>query len=305
LHSLLQAAYLEEIPNLMGMPKQPDRKIRWIDEYQNGMRFGLEGEVLVDEESPFQRITVVQSKKYGKGLLLDGCWMTAELQEKEYHESLVHPALSSANEITNVLIIGGGDGGSARECLKYQEVQKIDLVEIDQRVVELSKQYIPSIGGKSWTDPRLNIKIEDGIKWVQNSQDNSYDIVIIDGSDPKGPAKGLFNEAFFRDCKRILKPKGIFATQSESPESFIEIHIDMVNILRDIFKFADPLYGWVPIYPSGWWSWTFASIEEPFYLYPIQNRAAKIAKDCKIWNARWQQGAFHTMPNFIEKKLRK
>ena len=282
-----------------------EKRLGWIDEYQNGIRFGLESQVIIDERSPFQRITIIQSKKYGTGLLLDGCWMTTELQEKEYHECLVHPALSSAKKIKNILIIGGGDGGTARECLKYKEVEKVDLVEIDQRVVELSKQYMPTIGGKAWTDSRLNLKIEDGIKWVENSDNESYDIVIIDGSDPQGPAKGLFNEKFFRNCKRILKPKGIFATQSESPESFFETHVDMINILREIFEFADPLYGWVPIYPSGWWSWTFASVEEPFYLYPIPHRAAEIVKTCKIWNEKWQQGAFKTMPNFIAEKLSK
>ena len=278
--------------------------MHWIDEYHDGTRFGLQGKVLVDEISPYQRITIIESSRYGKGLLLDGCWMTSELQERSYHECLVHPALSSAEEIKNIVIIGGGDGGTARECLKYKEVEQIDLIEIDKKVVELSQKFLPKIGGKAWEDDRLNVEIDNGIDWIKNTERNYYDIIIIDGSDPAGPAKGLFNKEFFKSCKKALKPKGIFATQSESPESFMNTHIDMVCTLREIFNFADPLYGWVPIYPSGWWSWTFAASEEAFYLNPKQIRAKEIAKECEIWNAEWQKGAFKTMPNFIARQLK-
>ncbi len=111
----------------------------WLDEYHQGVRYGLQGKVIFEEFSPFQKITIYESKRYGKALLLDDCWMTAEKSEKCYHECLIHPALCSSAQIDNILIIGGGDGGSARECLKYKEVKSIDLVEIDLRVIELSK----------------------------------------------------------------------------------------------------------------------------------------------------------------------
>ena len=281
-----------------------EENLRWIDEHHNGTRYGLEGKVLIDERSSYQRITIIESSRYGKGLLLDGCWMTTERQEKSYHECLVQPALCSADSIKKILIIGGGDGGTARECLRHQEVESLDMVEIDGRVIELSQRYLPTIGKEAWKDDRLRIKIEDGIKWVENSQNNIYDVVIVDGSDPLGPAKGLFNSSFLKNCKRILKPKGIFATQSESPESFTKVHIDMVKTIRKVFEFADPLYGWVPIYPSGWWSWTFASTGKAYYLNPLPKRAVKIEKDCKIWNTRWHKGGFQTMPNFIEELLK-
>ena len=115
----------------------------WIDEYHQGVRYGLEGKILINEKSPFQQITLIESKRYGKGLLLDNCWMATEGQEKFYHECLVHPALCSAKNIFKVLIIGGGDGGSARECLRHKEIEHLDMVEIDGRVVELSQQYLP------------------------------------------------------------------------------------------------------------------------------------------------------------------
>ncbi|HJO77990.1 MAG TPA: polyamine aminopropyltransferase, partial [Prochlorococcaceae cyanobacterium Fu_MAG_134] len=260
---------------------------------------------LVDEISPFQRITVIESNRYGKGLLLDGCWMTAEHQERHYHEALVHPALCSANKLERVLVIGGGDGGTARECLRHHEVQHLDMVEIDGRVVELSKQHLPSLGGHAWSDPRLHLYLEDGIAWTTNAAEASYDVVLVDGSDPSGPAEGLFNQAFFKQCRRILRPGGVFASQSESPEAFKQIHIDTVRLIREVFGHADPLYGSVPMYPSGWWSWTFAAVDGPRYRNPLPARAAAISTSCEIWSPRWQQGAFEAIPAFIERELSK
>jgi len=275
----------------------------WVDEHHEGVRYGLAGAVLVDEQSDFQRITVVDSERYGRGLLLDGCWMTAERQERHYHESLVHPALCSAAAIERILVIGGGDGGTARECLRHQGVRHLDMVEIDGLVVELSKKHLASLGGGCWDDPRFHLTVGDGIAWAANCADASYDVVIVDGSDPAGPAEGLFNRRFFEHCRRILRPGGVFATQSESPEAFRQVHLDTVRLLQDVFGHADPLYGWVPMYPSGWWSWTFAAADGPRYKSPLPERAAAVAAGCQIWSPRWQSGAFEAIPAFIEREL--
>ena len=275
----------------------------WIDEHHQGVRYGLAGQVLVDEQSAFQRITVIDSERYGKGLLLDGCWMTAERQERHYHESLVHPALCSAEAIERILVIGGGDGATARECLRHAGVRHLDMVEIDGRVVELSQKHLASLGAGCWNDPRFRLTVGDGIAWAAGCDDASYDVVIVDGSDPAGPAEGLFNRSFFEHCRRILRPGGVFATQSESPEAFREVHIATVLLLQEVFGHADPLYGWVPMYPSGWWSWTFAAIDGPRYKKPDPQRAAAIAAGCEIWSTRWQSGAFEAMPASIEREL--
>tara|TARA_Y100001968_G_scaffold21224_1_gene16774 strand:+ start:379 stop:1245 length:867 start_codon:yes stop_codon:yes gene_type:complete len=285
------------------MNNKLNENIDWTDEYHQGVRYGLEGKVILEEYSPFQKISIYESKRYGKALLLDDCWMTAEKSEKYYHESLIHPAMCSSKQIDNILIIGGGDGGSARQCLKYQEVKSVDLIEIDLRVIDLSKKFLPMIGGNAWSDSRLNVKIENGINWVKNTQNNSYDVIIIDGADPIGPSKELYSNSFLKDCKRILKPGSVLATQSESPESFHQDHINIVKTLRNIFDYADPLYGSVPIYPSGLWSWTFASMEKPTYLFPKEKRVKEIYENCQIWSTRWQQGAFNTIPAFIEREL--
>ena len=275
----------------------------WVDEHHEGVRYGLAGEVLVDEQSDYQRITVIDSQRYGRGLLLDGCWMTAERQERHYHESLVHPALCSAAAIERILVIGGGDGGTARECLRHQGVRHLDMVEIDGRVVELSKTHLAALGGGCWNDSRFHLTVGDGIAWAADCADASYDVVIVDGSDPAGPAEGLFNRRFFEHCRRILRPGGVFATQSESPEAFRQVHLDTVRLLQDVFGHADPLYGWVPMYPSGWWSWTFAAADGPRYRNPLPERAAAVAAGCQIWSPRWQSGAFEAIPAFIEREL--
>ena len=275
----------------------------WIDEHLNGVRYGLEGTVIAEQDSPFQNVTIIDSLAYGKGLLLDGCWMTAERQERHYHEAIVHPALCGAAAIERVLIVGGGDGGTARECLRHTGVRQLDLVEIDGLVVEWSQQHLPSIGGAAWGDPRLQLTVGDGIAWVAGAPDASYDVVIVDGSDPAGPAEGLFNRAFFEHCRRILRPGGVFVTQSESPEAFRAVHIDTVRLLRQVFGHADPLYGWVPMYPSGWWSWTFAAVDGPRYRQPDPARAAAVAEGCQIWSPRWQRGGFEAMPAFVERAL--
>ena len=275
----------------------------WVDEEHRQVRYGLTGEVLVEKTSPFQRITLIRSERYGKALLLDGCWMTAERQERHYHEALVHPALCSAEAIERVLVIGGGDGGTARECLRHAGVRHLDMVEIDGDVVNLCRMHLPSLGGSAWSDPRLHLTVGDGIAWAASAPDSSYDVVLVDGSDPTGPAEGLFNRSFFEQCRRILKPGGVFGTQSESPEAFQDVHIAMVRLLREVFGHADPMYGWVPMYPSGWWSWTFAAKDGPRYLHTQNQRAAIVASACEIWSPRWQQGAFLAVPAFIDRAI--
>ena len=291
-------------PAPSGSPATPaDAAAGWVDEVHEGVRYGLAGRVVAECQSPLQKVTIIESERYGKGLLLDGCWMTAERQERCYHEALVHPALCGAASIERVLVVGGGDGGTARECLRHPGVGHLDMVEIDGQVVAWSQEHLAAIGGGCWSDPRFHLTVGDGIAWVANAADASYDVVIVDGSDPAGPAEGLFNRAFFEHCRRILRPGGVFATQSESPEAFRTVHLAMVRVLREVFGHADPLYGWVPMYPSGWWSWTFAACDGARYLQPQPERVAAVAEGCEIWSPRWQGGGFAAMPAFVEREL--
>ncbi|ABM73083.1 putative spermidine synthase [Prochlorococcus marinus str. MIT 9515] len=275
----------------------------WIDEYQKGSRFGLKGKVLLKKNSKFQEILIIESDYYGKALMLDRCWMTSMRDEKYYHECLVHPALSSIKEKSRILIIGGGDGGTARECLKYSQVEKIDLVEIDEEVIKASKKFLQEIGGTAWIDKRLTIHIDDGVKWVEKAKNNFYDCIFIDCSDPSEFSNLLFTDTFYKECKRILTQKGILATQSESPESFKNIHIHILKSLKKVFKLSETMYSFVPIYPSGIWSWTFASKGELNLSTPCCNEVTTIEKGCDIWNLNFQNAAFKMMPNKIVKEL--
>jgi spermidine synthase len=275
----------------------------WIDEYHKGSRFGLNGKILLKKNSKYQEILIIENDFYGKALMLDGCWMTSLRDEKYYHECLVHPALSSLDKKSHILIIGGGDGGTARECLKYSQVTKIDLVEIDEDVIQVSKTFLQEIGGEAWSDKRLGIHIDDGVKWVEKTKDNFYDVIFIDCSDPSEFSNLLFTDSFYKECKRILTKKGILATQSESPESFKNIHIHILKSLNRIFKLSETMYSFVPIYPSGIWSWTFASEEELNLSKVNYKEVMKIEKGCDIWNLNFQNAAFKMMPNKIVKEL--
>ena len=275
----------------------------WIDENHKDSRYGLKGKLLVRKKTAFQEIIILETKEYGNALMLDGCWMTSDRDEKYYHECLVHPALSNLSKIKKVLIIGGGDGGTLRECSKYKDITEIDLVEIDEEVINLSKHFLKKTGGNSWLDKRVKISICDGFKWVKNIKNNHYDAILIDCSDPSEFADGLFSTSFYKECKRILKEKGILATQSESPESFKKIHIKINQSLKSIFKTSTTMYAFVPFYPSGIWSWTFASNNEKDFLIPKHNQIKSIENSCDVWNLNYQEGALKMIPNKILKEL--
>ena len=275
----------------------------WIDENHKDSRYGLKGKLVVRKKTAYQEIIILKTFEYGNALMLDGCWMTSDRDEKYYHECLVHPALSNLSKINKVLIIGGGDGGTLRECLKYKDITAIDLVEIDEEVINLSKHFLKKVGGNSWLDKRLKINICDGCKWVKNIKNNYYDAILIDCSDPSDFANGLFSTNFYKECKRILKEKGILATQSESPESFKKIHIEIVQSLKSIFKTSSTMYAFVPFYPSGIWSWTFASNNEKDFLIPKHNQIKSIENSCDVWNLNYQEGALKMIPNKILKEL--
>ena len=275
----------------------------WIDENHKDSRYGLKGKLVVRKKTAYQEIIILKTFEYGNALMLDGCWMTSDRDEKYYHECLVHPALSNLSKINTVLIIGGGDGGTLRECLKYKDITAIDLVEIDEEVINLSKHFLKKVGGNSWLDKRLKINICDGCKWVKNIKNNYYDAILIDCSDPSDFANGLFSTNFYKECKRILKEKGVLATQSESPESFKKIHIEIIQSLKSIFKTSSTMYAFVPFYPSGIWSWTFASNNEKDFLIPKHNQIKSIENSCDVWNLNYQEGALKMIPNKILKEL--
>ena len=224
-----------------------------------GSAFSLKIEEKLHEEvSDFQKIEIYKTTHYGNLMVIDGFTMLSERDNFLYHEMMTHPALYTHPKPDNVLVIGGGDCGTLREVLKHTEVANAHQVEIDERVTRLSETYFPALCSSN-ADPRAELHFADGIEWVKNASPGDYDVIIVDSTDPVGPAEGLFNEAFYRSCKRILGDSGILVQQSESPVS----HIKLIKAMRQAmnaagFKYMHTLDFPQPLYPSGWWSATMA-----------------------------------------------
>lgn len=265
------------------------------------------GDVLFEETTPYQKVRILESYKYGKMLTLDEMVMTTEKDEYHYHEMISHPAILAHGDVKTVLVIGGGDGGTVREYLRYPNIEKVVMVEIDGAVVEACKQHLPGIAA-SFDDPRLELRIEDGIAYVKNEDSNKYDIVVVDGSDPVGPAEGLFTEEFYSNCKRVLKDKGIMVAQGESPKfnekAFAELH----STIKGVFGESNALVNlfFVPTYPSGMWSfqWGVKGDIDAKDFNTVVERAKTFShmKDLRYYNPDMQVSAF-ALPNFVQEML--
>ncbi|MDP2090951.1 MAG: polyamine aminopropyltransferase [Candidatus Gracilibacteria bacterium] len=210
-------------------------------------------------ETSFQMLEVFQTNGYGNLMTLDGCTMVSTFENHFYHEMISHPAIFSHPNPKDVCIIGGGDCGTLKEVLKHKSIRSVIQVDIDKLVTDMSLLFFPELCSSN-NDPRASLLFDDGIKWMENAPDASMDIIIVDSTDPAGPALGLFNEKFYNNCFRVLKEDGIIVQQSESPL----IHIDLQNDIRSIMResgFKNITMSVFPqsIYPSGWWSVTMAS----------------------------------------------
>lgn len=229
----------------------------FIEEYQPGFGLNLQIEkILHVEQTRYQHLVVFKTLSHGVVMVLDGFIMTTERDEFYYHELLVHPPMQVADSPKRVLIIGGGDGGAAREFLRYDDIEQVDMVEIDERVVEASKKFMPGLSS-SFSDPRLNLMIDDGVKYVRDYR-GEYDVVVVDSTDPIGPAIALFSEPFYENCLRILSDGGAFAAQTESPLFQVEGMKPIYRNLRRAFPRVEPYFGPMPAY-GGQWSYCLAT----------------------------------------------
>ncbi|OQX88864.1 spermidine synthase [candidate division KSB1 bacterium 4484_87] len=281
----------------------------WITDKDENIALSLRasGGTLYDKTSDFQRVRVYQSYGFGKVLTIDNIIMCTEKDEAHYHEMIAHPAIFSHGKIENVLVIGGGDGGTVREILRHPEIKKVTMVEIDELVVEASKLHLPQISS-ALDNPKLEIKIEDGIKFVHNAADESYDLVIVDGSDPVGPAEGLFSESFYRHIYRILKNDGILVTQGESPmfneNVFQELNVCLKNIFGD--EKVEVLLFNIATYPSGIWSFQIGVKGEKKLTDFDEEKARKFTEEHQLryYNEEIHRASF-VLPNYVQKMLLK
>ena len=237
---------------------------------------------------------------YGVTLLLDGAYMTSVGDEFHYHEMIVHPALTTAPSIRRVLIIGGGDGGTVREVLRYREVEQVTLCEIDGMVIEACKEHLPF--GVPWNDPRLVIRVGDGVAYLRDFAGEPFDVILVDGADPVGPAEGLFQSPFYETCRARLAKEGVLAQQTEAPLLMRDDFVKIQRTLRAAFPVVQPYFGPVPIYPSGSWTWTYAS-NGITPANPREDRLAQIESGCRYYNRDIHHAAF-AQPNYVRAALK-
>lgn len=287
--------------------RNPDfftRNVWFTDKDENqALSLRFTGEVFHDVQSPFQRVRILESYKYGKMLALDDMVMTTIEDEFHYHEMISHPSIFTHGNVKNVLVIGGGDGGTVREVLKHESIESVTMVEIDGEVIEACKIHLPQIAS-AFENPKLNLIVDDGIAFIKNAQAESYDIIIIDGSDPVGPAEGLFSVEFYTNCYNALKNGGILVAQGESPKFNEKAFRELNHTLQSIFgkENAPVSLFFVPTYPTGMWSFQYG-LKNANHPKNIQGDAVietfVNGKGLRYYNADVHRGSFAT-PNFVK-----
>ena len=257
---------------------------------------------LYSGQSEFQRIDVFESPEFGRFLTLDGYMMLTEKDEFIYHEMIAHVPMCVRPDAENILVIGGGDGGTVRELLRYSSVRHIDLVEIDEQVVDICKKYLPFTAA-GLDDPCVSLHYEDGLRFVRKPV-SAYDLIIVDSTDPFGPGEGLFTKEFYGNCFKALKDDGIMVNQHESP-FYEQDAYAMQRMHRRIvtsFSISRVYQAHIPTYPSGHWLFGFASKK----YHPVEDadfaRWKALGIKTRYYNTQLHAASF-ALPNYVEEML--
>ena len=279
-------------------------ELEWLTEiYEDRTAFSVRySRKLFDEKSSFQHVQIFETRNMGRALILDGCFMLTEKDAFVYHEMLTHPALQILPKARHVLVVGGGDGGAVSQIVKYPGVESVVLCEIDSVVVESCKKYVPTIS-YGLDDHRVDIRIEDGAAYVKDNP-GTFDLILVDSTDPVGPAKVLFEPAFFESVKSGIKPGGIAVFQTESPMFMLDTFVEAVAKLAQVFgkDCTFPYFATVPCYPGGLWSFTLCSdTHNPITEAPEQMDGT-LLKELEYYNTDVHRAAFAT-PVFVQRAL--
>ena len=259
------------------------------------------GKVLFSEQSEFQKVEVFETESaLGRVLTLDDLMMTTEGDEYHYHEMIAHIPMMNHKCPKSVLVIGGGDGGTVREVLKHDTVERVVLCEIDGMVIDACKKYLPTISC-GLDNPKVEILVQDAIEYIKDKK-NEFDIVLIDSTDPMGPGEGLFTEEFYTNVKNSLKEGGIMAAQSESPFVNKQEIKKMYDLLKKVFPVCSTYTSNIPTYPGGYWAWAFCSENVEPLSYIDERRCSEITKTCKIYNKDYHMARF-ALPNYLKELL--
>ncbi|MDK2801628.1 MAG: spermidine synthase [Clostridiales bacterium] len=251
-------------------------------------------EIVYAGHSPFQHVMILDSYDFGRMLVLDGVVQTTSLDGFIYNEIISHMPLNFHPNPKQVLIIGGGDCGVAREVAKYPGVEKIDMVEIDELVVKVCKEHLQEVSG-NLSDPRVHFIYADGVKFAKE-HNNEYDVIIVDSSDPIGPAKQLFELSFYQNLYDSLKEDGVMVCQSQSPIFHFDILKQTYKRINSLFPITKLYTAVVPTYPAGLWSFTLGSKK-----YQTVN-TDNFDKDTRYINKEILEKAFY-LPEFVKNQL--
>ncbi len=253
-------------------------------------------DMLHEETTPYQHIQIVETEQYGRMLILDGVFQTSVKDEWCYHEMISHVPLMVHPNPERVLVIGAGDGGVVREVCRHESVKQVDLCEIDGRVIELSKEYFPTISKALLEQPeKLHVHVGDGIAFTKTVKD-FYDVIIIDCSDPIGPGEGLFTRDFYQSAKEALREDGLIVQQTESPIVQQNIVHDVFEAMGDVFPIVRMYFSHVPIYPECMHSFMIGSKKWDPLTVEITREAPE---PMKYYNKGIQKSCF-VLPNFIK-----
>jgi spermidine synthase len=267
----------------------------WYTEKQTE-RFGITAKIkqtLHTEQTEFQRLDMIETEEFGNMLVLDGMVMTTQKDEFVYHEMVAHVPLFTHPEPKHVLVVGGGDGGVIREVLKHPSVEKATLVEIDGKVIEYSKKYLPEIAGEL-DNPRVDVQVDDGFMHIANSQ-NAYDVIMVDSTEPVGPAAKLFEKGFYEGISKALKEDGVFMAQTDNPWFKPELITNVFKDVKEIFPITRLYTANIPTYPSGLWTFTIGSKKFDPLEVP-QDRFHEL--DTKYYTKELHHAAF-VLPKFV------
>jgi len=246
--------------------------------------------VLLRRHTPFQELAVVQSQRLGRMVLLDGYIQYCQYDEAAYHEMLVHVPLLTHPHPQRVLVIGGGDGATLREVLKHPSVEMAELCEIDAEVIAACREFLPG-AAQAFDDPRVRVQVADGLEWVA-AHPRAYDVILVDSSDPRGPATRLFGPEFYADLQQALRPGGLSASQAESFYLYGELIQSMFGFLQDLFPLTAYYNTLVPTYVSGVIGFILCSLGPDPLARPPDPRRLLALGPLDYYTSRLHQAAF-------------
>ncbi|KAJ7965375.1 Spermidine synthase [Quillaja saponaria] len=264
--------------------------------------------VLYKEKSEYQEVLVFESSAYGKVLVLDGIVQLTEKDECAYQEMITHLPLCSIPSPKNVLVVGGGDGGVLSEISRHSSVEHIDICEIDKMVIDVSKKFFPDLA-VGFEDPRVHLHVGDAVEFLWHTPQGKYDAIIVDSSDPVGPAQELVEKPFFETIARALRPGGVLCNMAESMWLHTHLIQDMLSICQETFR-GSVHYAWtsVPTYPSGVIGFLICSTEGPpvDFINPINpiekvEGALNHKGELKFYNSEIHSAAF-ALPTFLKRE---